>query len=115
MIYEQICDEVDQAVVSALKGKYTLDLYKLLEIYNSNRSMAEAIIDSPTAARVNLIVFDLEDYISGTNKELKKSYGHLTRTQAKETKEYLYSLLEGAWRFAHEKRRRRKRSTKQTK
>jgi|DEB0MinimDraft_10_1074344.scaffolds.fasta_scaffold116241_2 hypothetical protein len=109
--HEALCGEVEEAVEFALRGKFTLDTYERLQHNNSARSVAEAFIESRTAANINSIILDLEEYVDGGNKKLRETYGHLSFTEATKIKEYLYGLLEGAWRFSHERRRTRRRSS----
>jgi hypothetical protein len=59
---------------------------------------------------------DLEDYLEGGNdeqhKQLREGYGYLGKPEARKIKDYLYSILEDAWKYEQEKRpgRRRKAS-----
>ena len=78
---------------------------------------ADAFIESSTATEINLLVLDLEDYLEGgtdsAHKQLREGYGHIPKPQARKIKNYLYGILEDAWKYSHDKRRgRRKKSTK---
>ena len=61
---------------------------------------------------------DLEDYLEGGNdaehKQLREGYGHLGKPEARKIKNYLYGILQDAWRYEQEKKpgRRRKSSSK---
>ncbi len=53
-------------------------------------------------------VLDLEAYIKGGNdnnhKQLREAYGHIPKPQARKIKNYLYSILEDAWRYQRDRR-----------
>ena len=65
---------------------------------------------------MQLTIYDLEDYLEGGNdsehKQLREAYGHLGKPEARKIKDYLYKILEDAWKYEQEKRpgRRRKAS-----
>ena len=60
---------------------------------------------------------DLDDYLEGgsdeVHKQLREGYGHIPKPQARKIRNYLYGILEDAWRYNHDKRPgRRKKQTK---
>ena len=47
------------------------------------------------------------------HKQLREGYGHIPKPQARKIKNYLYGILEDAWRYSRDRRPgRRKKQTK---
>ena len=47
------------------------------------------------------------------HKQLREGYGHIPKPQARKIRNYLYGILEDAWKYSHDKRPgRRKKQTK---
>ena len=65
-------------------------------------------IESTTAANLSFTVLELEYYIKGGDKQLREAYGHLPKPKARKIKEYLYSILDDAWRYHAERKPGRK-------
>ena len=77
----------------------------------------EGFINSPTAQNINNIIYDLEEYLEGgsdePHKQLREAYGYLGKPEARKIKDYLYGILQDAWKYEQEKRPgRRKKSSK---
>ena len=89
-------------------------MYDYLKICNAKRRHADEFIESKTAAEINLLILDLEEYLLGgqddTHKQLREGYGHIPKPQARKIKEYLYGILEDAWRYSNDKKPGRRRS-----
>lgn len=109
--------DVEKAIDYAFQGKFILNFYQYLQTNNAKRRHAEEFIDSKTAASINSIVLELDEYLQGgqdsEHKLLREAYGHIPKPQARKIKEYLYGILQDAWRYSHDKRPgRRKKSNK---
>ena len=109
--------DVEKAIDHAFNGRFVLKFYDYLQARGARKVDADAFIGSSTATEINLLVLDLEDYLEvGTDsahKQLREGYGHIPKPQARKIKNYLYGILEDAWKYSHDKRRgRRKNSTK---
>jgi len=113
---EEVYGVVESAIDYAFNGKFVLNFYDYLKSSNAKRVEVEQFIESSTAANINLLVLDLEEYLKGgqdnDHKQLREAYGHIPKPQARKIKEYLNSILEDAWRYKHDKRpgRRKKQS-----
>ena len=113
---EDLYGVVESSIDYAFNGKFVLKFYDYLKSCNATRTVAESFIESSTAAEINDIVLDLEEYLRGgqdnDHKQLREAYGHIPKPQARKIKEYLNSILEDAWRYKHDKRpgRRKKQS-----
>jgi len=109
--------DVEKAIDYAFQGKFILNFYQYLQTNNAKRRHAEEFIGSNTAVSINSIVLELDEYLQGgqdsEHKLLREAYGHIPKPQARKIKEYLYGILQDAWRYSHDKRPgRRKKSNK---
>lgn len=112
---EELYDIAEHAIDYAFKGKFLLNMYEYLVSIKATKKMAERFIDSTTAMEINSLILDLEDYLEGgsdsAHKQLREGYGHLGKPEARKIKDYLYGILEDAWRYESEKRPGRKRKS----
>jgi hypothetical protein len=101
----ELLNIVERTIDSAFQGKQMLNMYEYLKSIKATKRDATEFIDSSVAREIQLLVMDLEDY-------LREGYGHLGKPEARKIKDYLYSILEDAWKYEQEKRpgRRRKAS-----
>ncbi len=55
---------------------------------------------------------ELDEYIKGgadsQHKQLREGYGHIPKPRARKIRNYLYGILEDAWRYEREQRPGRK-------
>ena len=114
--FEVYCD-VERAIDLAFEGHFVLKFYDYLKIRKAKKYEVEEFIESKTASSINEIVMDLEEYIKGgddsQHKQLREGYGHIPKPQARKIKNYLYEILNDAWKYSYEKRPgRRKKQTK---
>lgn len=93
-------------------GKFTLNFYDYLKSNKATKRQVQEFIESPTAASINITVMDLEEYLVGgadnEHKQLREAYGHLSKPHARKIKNYLYKILEDAWKYEKEKKPGRK-------
>lgn len=113
----EIYFDVEKAVDLAFNGQFVLKFYDYLKIRGLKKYEIEEFIESATARNISEVVMDLEEYLKGgsddTHKQLREAYGHIPKPQARKIKNYLYNILEDAWRYNHDRRPgRRKKETK---
>ena len=112
----EVYNDVEVAIDYAFKGKFVMKFYDYLKVRKTKRAEVEEFIESSTANELSNLVMDLEDYLEGGNdeihKQLREGYGHIPKPQARKIKNYLYGILEDAWRYSHDRRpgRRKKQS-----
>ena len=96
-------------------GKFDVNMYDLLKSNKATKRDVDVFLESQTAKNITLIIYDLEDYLEGGSdsghKQLREAYGHLGKPEARKIKDFLESLLQGAWKYGQEKRPGRKRRT----
>lgn len=111
--FNEVYYDVEKAIDYAFQGKFVLKFYDYLKIKGAVKREVEEFIESNTAANISEVVMDLDVYIEGGNKQLREAYGHLPKPQARKIRNYLYQILEDAWKYNYDKRKgRRKTKTK---
>ncbi len=114
--FENVYDMIEHAIDYAFfKGNMQLKFYEYLRYRKTTKAEIDSFIESSTAQELNQIVNELGEYIKGGNdsnhKQLREGYGHISKPQARKIKNYLYSILEDAWRYSHDRRPGRRRNT----
>ena len=115
--FHEVYYDVERAIDLAFDGHFVLKFYDYLKIKNVKRFEIEEFIQSRTANNINELVMDLDDYLKGgidnQHKQLREAYGHISKPNARKIRNYLYNILEDAWRYSHDRRPgRRKKKTK---
>jgi len=109
---EEIYILVEKSIDAAFDDKFLFNLYTYVKTSKFTRKDMSAFIESPTAISLSNIVNELELYIKGKDKIAKEAYGHLSKPKARKIKDYLYKILEDAWKYEKERRPGRKPGTK---
>jgi len=114
---QEIYSDVEKAIDYAFSGQFVMKFYDYLKIRGTKKIEVEEFIESTTAHQLNDLVMELQSYLEGgsdgVHKQLREAYGHIPKPMARKIKEYLYGILEDAWKYNHDKRRgRRKKQTK---
>ena len=114
---QEIYSDVEKAIDYAFNGQFVMKFYDYLKIRGTKKVEVEEFIESTTAHQLNDLVMDLDDYLEGgsdeIHKQLREGYGHIPKPEARKIRNYLYGILEDAWKYNHDKRRgRRKKQTK---
>ena len=115
--FHEVCNDVEKAIDYAFNGQFVLKFYDYLKVRGTRKYEVEEFIESSTANELNNLVMDLDDYLEGgsdeMHKQLREGYGHIPKPQARKIRNYLYGILEDAWKYSHDKRKgRRKKQTK---
>ena len=115
--FHEVYYDVEKAIDLAFKGQFVLKFYDYLKIKSVVKREIQEFIESSTASELNSLVMDLDDYLEGgsdeMHKQLREAYGHIPKPYARKIRNYLYGILEDAWRYSHDKRPgRRKKQTK---
>mgnify|MGYP001386111409 CR=1 FL=1 len=106
--FENVYDMIEHAIELAFEGKMTLKFYDYLKYRKTKKYEVDSFIESSTAAEISDQVIELEEYIKGgadnDHKQLREAYGHIPKPQARKIKNYLYSILEDAWRYSSDRK-----------
>ena len=111
-----IYDLIEHAIDNAFEGQMNLKFYDYLKDTKTKKHEIDSFIESTTAAELSDLTLELEEYLKGgadsEHKQLREGYGHIPKPQARKIKNYLYGILEDAWRYSHDRRpgRRKKQS-----
>ena len=115
--FHEVYFDVERAIDLAFGGQFVLKFYDYLKIRGARKFEVEEFIESKTADNISNLVMDLDEYLEGgsdnNHKQLREAYGHIPKPQARKIRNYLYGILEDAWKYNHDKRPgRRKKQTK---
>jgi len=114
--FGEVYFDVERAIDLAFEGQFVLKFYDYLKIKGIKKVEVEEFIESATAANINNVVMDLDEYLEGgaddIHKQLREAYGHIPKPQARKIRNYLYGIIEDAWRYNYDKRRGRRKKTK---
>ncbi len=104
--------DVERAIDLAFDGHFVLKFYDYLKTRKSLRREVVEFIESTTASNISEIVMDLDTYLEGgsdnEHKQLREAYGHIPKPYARKIRNYLYAILEDAWRYSYDKKPGRK-------
>jgi len=114
--FHEVYFDVDQAIDFAFENKFVLKFYDYLKLRKVTRKQVEEFISSETSVEISDLVNELGEYLEGgsdnNHKMLREAYGHIPKPQARKIKNYLYGILEDAWKYSHDKRPGRRKKTK---
>ena len=112
---EETYYDVEKAIELAFEGKVVIDFYQYLKVKKILKSEVDEFIESSTAAEISDVVLELEEYIKGgtdnEHKQIREGYHHIPKPQARKIRNYLYKILEDAWRYSRDKRPGRRKKT----
>ena len=115
--FDNVYDLIEHAIEYAFEGKMQLKFYDFLKYRKTKKYEIDAFIQSSTAHELADVVLELEEYIKGgrdeNHKQLREAYHHISKPQARKIKNYLYRILEDAWRYSCDRKPgRRKKGAK---
>ena len=111
-----IYDLIEHAIDNAFEGQMNLKFYDYLKSTKTKKHEIDHFIESSTAAEISELTMDLDEYLAGgsdsEHKQIREGYGHIPKPQARKIKNYLYGILEDAWKYSNDRRpgRRKKQS-----
>ena len=115
--FDNVYDLIEHAIdIAFFKGNMQLKFYDFLKYRKTKKYEVDAFIESSTAHELSDLILDLDGYIIGgkdnEHKQLREADGHISKPQARKIRNYLYSILEDAWRYSSDRRpgRRKKQS-----
>lgn len=114
--FGEVYFDVERAIDYAFQGRFMINFYDYLKVKEAKKDQVKEFIESKTASNINSIVNDLDEYLEGgsdnQHKQLREAYGHIPKPEARKIRNYLYSIIEDAWKYNHDRRpgRRKKQS-----
>ena len=107
-----LVNTVEKSIDYAFDGKIMLDMYQYLDSIGATKADAREFLDGETAKSINLMVYDLEDYLEGgkdsIHQQLREAYGYLGKPEARKIKNFLQSIIAGACQYEYDKKPGRK-------
>ena len=114
--FHEVYGDVEKAIDYAFNGQFVLKFYDYLKVRGTKKVEIEKFIESTTANEISNLVMDLDEYLEGgsdsVHKQLREAYGHIPKPQARKIRNYLYSILEDAWKYNNDRRPGRKKKVK---
>ena len=115
--FHEVYYDVEKAIDLCFKCQFVLKFYDYLKIKKVLRREVGEFIESKTASNISEVVLDLDTYLEGgsdnEHKQLREAYGHLSKPEARKIRNYLYGILNDAWKYSDDKKPgRRKKQTK---
>ena len=106
--FENVYELIEHALELAFEGKMQLKFYEFLKSRQTTKGEVDAFLQSSTAKELSDEVIELREYIRGgkdsEHKQLREAYHHIPKPQARKIMNYLYSILEDARRYSHDRR-----------
>lgn len=97
------------------KERFILNMYQYAKSSKLTKREMTQFLESPVANELSNLVMDLDEYLKGGNdnehKQLREGYGHIPKPRARKIRDYLYGILEDAWRYERDKRPGRKKKS----
>jgi hypothetical protein len=97
------------------KDRYVLNMYEYAKSSKMTKHQVTQFIQSSVALEISNLVEDLDEYLKGgadnVHKQLREAYGHIPKPRARKIRNYLYGILEDAWRYERDKKPGRKKKS----
>ncbi len=98
---------------------FTFSMYDYLKSNKVTKPVVVSFIESSTATNLSSMIEDLDLYLEGgsddLHKQLREAYGNIGKPTARKIRDYLYSILEDAWKYEKDKKSGRKLGSKNRK
>ena len=115
--FEEVYYVIEEAFEFAFKGKFVVKLYEYFQSRGVTKVEADQFLKSSTAHEIGSLIVELNEYIKGgkdsEHQQLREAYHHIPKPQARKIVAYLTCILEDAVRYSDDKRRGRKRRSKE--
>ena len=104
---------VDKAIDEVFKNdKYVMNMYQYAKSSGmTGKDMSEFLMSS-VAVEVKNLVLELDEYVKGgrddEHKQLREAYGNIPKPRARKIRNYLYQIIQDAYRYEQERKRGRK-------
>ena len=113
--FENVYELIEHALELAFEGKMQLKFYEFLKYRKTTKAEIDAFLQSSTAKELADEVVELREYIRGgkdnEHKQLREAYHHIPKPKARKIRNYLYKILEDAWRYSRDKKPGRRKKT----
>ena len=99
---------VDKAIDEVFKNdRYVLNLYQLATTLRLKRDDMSEFLHSSVAGELKNLVLELDEYLKGGrdshHQQLREAYGHIPKPKARKIRNYLYGMIQDAYRYERER------------
>ena len=106
---------VDKAIDEVFKNdRYVLNLYKLATTLRLKRDDMSEFLHSSVAGELKNLVLELDEYLKGGrdshHQQLREAYGHISKPKARKIRNYLYGMIQDAYRYERYRKTGRKKA-----
>ena len=106
---------VDKAIDEVFKNdRYVLNLYQLATGLRLKRKDMSEFLHSSVAGELKNLVLELDEYLKGGrdshHQQLREAYGHISKPKARKIRNYLYGMIQDAYRYERDRKPGRKKA-----
>ena len=104
---------VDKAIDEVFKNdKYVMNMYQYAKSSGMTGKVMSEFLMSSVAVEVKNLVLELDEYVKGgrddEHKQLREAYGNIPKPRARKIRNYLYQMIQDAYRYERERKPGRK-------
>ena len=104
---------VDKAIDEVFKNdRYVMDMYQYAKSSGMTSKDMSLFLMSSVAEEVKNLVLELDEYIKGgrdnEHQQLREAYGNIPKPRARKIRNYLYQLIQDAYRYEQDFRRKKR-------
>jgi len=106
---------VDKAIDEVFKNdRYVLNLYQFAKSLRLKREEMTKFLHSSVAQELKELVLQLDEYLKGGrdshHEQLRQAYGHIPKPKARKIRNYLYGMIQDAYRYERDRKPGRKKA-----
>tara|TARA_B100000287_G_scaffold426968_1_gene475774 strand:- start:407 stop:748 length:342 start_codon:yes stop_codon:yes gene_type:complete len=104
---------VDEAIDNAFtRDRFILDLYQYAKSHKMTAKDMSEFLMSSVAEEVKNLILELDEYLKGgrdnEHQQLREAYGNIPKPRARKIRNYLYQLIQDAYRYEQDFRRKKR-------
>tara|TARA_B100000131_G_scaffold309738_1_gene340594 strand:+ start:100 stop:438 length:339 start_codon:yes stop_codon:yes gene_type:complete len=106
---------VDKAIDEVFENdRFVLNLYQLATSMRLKRNDMSEFLHSSVAGELKNTVLELDEYLKGGrdshHQQLREAYGHIPKPKARKIRNYLYGIIQDAYRYERDRKPGRKKA-----
>ena len=106
---------VDKAIDEVFKNdRFVLNFYQLATSLRLKREDMSEFLHSSVARELKELVLQLDEYLKGgrdnEHQQLREAYGHISKPKARKIRNYLYGMIQDAYRYERDRKPGRKKA-----
>ena len=94
--------------------RFVLNLYQLATSMRLKRNDMSEFLHSSVAGELKNTVLELDEYLKGGrdshHQQLREAYGHIPKPKARKIRNYLYGIIQDAYRYERDRKPGRKKA-----